>query len=108
MTPATERGPGECEACAADPRAAPHRWCAPLRCYCGHPECPAYVTGWRETPARLEARERAEDAPQNELEAKVLQMGRRAGAAVPERLQHTEHLRQEWDAREEPTWLDRL
>ena len=36
------RRPAMCAGCAANPRSAPGRSCAPNRCYCAHPECPAY------------------------------------------------------------------
>ena len=31
-----------CPSCAADPKAAPGRYCASRRCLCGHPNCPAF------------------------------------------------------------------
>ena len=42
-------GAWECPTCAADERYAPGTYCAPARCYCGHPECHAYPS-W--TPIR--------------------------------------------------------
>ena len=33
-----------CPTCADDPKAAPGRYCAPDRCYCGHAECPAVAS----------------------------------------------------------------
>ena len=36
-----------CATCAADPKAARDRYCAPNRCYCGHETCPAFAS-WRE------------------------------------------------------------
>jgi len=43
-----------CPACDADPPTAPGRYCAPLACRCGHPECPA-AASWvpREGQARV-------------------------------------------------------
>lgn len=31
-----------CQTCAADPTAAPGRYCARFSCVCGHPTCPAF------------------------------------------------------------------
>jgi hypothetical protein len=35
-----------CTTCAADPTAAPGRYCASKACRCAHPECPAFAS-WR-------------------------------------------------------------
>jgi len=44
----------DCTECAADPKAAPGRRCAPRRCRCGHASCPA-ASSWvpREGQARV-------------------------------------------------------
>ena len=44
MTTASQRAQA-CPACDVDPHAAPGRYCSPLACRCGHPECPA-VASW--------------------------------------------------------------
>ena len=43
-----------CPECAANPKAAPSRYCASLACRCGHPACPA-AASWvpREGQARV-------------------------------------------------------
>jgi len=43
-----------CPTCAANPKAAPSRYCASLACRCGHPACPAFAS-WvpREGQARV-------------------------------------------------------
>ena len=40
----TSDRPETCPSCAADPKVAHGRYCAPLRCYCSHPECPAFAS----------------------------------------------------------------
>lgn len=52
MSPTTP--PETCPTCWADPKAAPGGYCAPLRCYCGHPECPAYAS-WGPAKAQQQA-----------------------------------------------------
>jgi len=39
-----------CQTCAAE-QPTSTRYCAPLRCYCGHPTCPAFAS--YEAPTRL-------------------------------------------------------
>jgi len=43
-----------CPTCAANPKAAPSRYCASLACRCGHDSCPA-AASWvpREGQARV-------------------------------------------------------
>jgi hypothetical protein len=41
--------PNECPTCAADPRAAPGRYCASNRCLCAHPACHAFAS-WAPLP----------------------------------------------------------
>ena len=48
MTTADQRAQ-TCPACDADPHAAPSRYCAPLRCYCGHETCHAFAS-WTPLP----------------------------------------------------------
>lgn len=33
-----------CPSCRDDPHAAPSRYCAPMRCTCAHPACPAFAS----------------------------------------------------------------
>lgn len=40
-------GPEVCSTCRAERTSAPGGYCAPLRCYCGHPTCPAYPSWLR-------------------------------------------------------------
>ena len=49
-----EQAAQSCPTCAANPKAAPSRYCSPLACRCGHPACPA-VASWvpREGQARV-------------------------------------------------------
>ena len=49
-----EQAAQSCPTCAANPTAAPSRYCSPLACRCGHPACPA-VASWvpREGQARV-------------------------------------------------------
>lgn len=66
--------PEHCRRCLDAPTGAPGAYCARLRCYCGHPECPA--TGYRapavvalvpplaETDLQRALRERCEQASQ--------------------------------------------
>lgn len=43
MTLTTAQQAQTCTACASDPTAAPSRYCARFRCYCGHAACPSYA-----------------------------------------------------------------
>ena len=54
------------------------RYCAPLRCYCGHPECPAFGS-WE---------------PLREVSVTSIKPA-------------DERMAKSWAEREEPTWLDR-
>ena len=54
------------------------RYCAPGRCYCGHPDCHAYDTWVDLATVKL-----SDDSP----------------VAAPSRT---------WDTREESTWIDKL
>lgn len=71
-----------CSACRADPRAAPGRYCAPLRCLCGHPECPAYASWvwWQEQVAlneRPEVQQRVLTSAAARLARRTQQMAER-------------------------------
>ena len=59
------------------PRCHP-RYCAPARCYCGHPECPAFDTHRERTPIN-----------------------------VTDITNRTSKAADLWASREEPTWMDR-
>lgn len=67
--------------CTACHEAGKHGHCAPLRCYCGHPECHAYAS-WKP---------RTKTAP----------------VVKPTRNNANDRQAQSWADREEPTWLDR-
>jgi len=49
-----EQAAQSCPTCAANPKAAPSRYCSSLACRCGHPACPA-AASWvpREGQARV-------------------------------------------------------
>lgn len=110
----TRRRAGECSTCASDPTAAPGRWCAPRRCYCGHEACPAYALGWVARPTQLRALAADlsladDDELDNPLARRVLAMAAKPGRTVlPERIAHTDRLRDEWDHRDGDEWPDRL
>lgn len=100
----TDLQPGQCATCRDNPHAAPGRWCAPTRCYCGHKACPAYVTGWVPPVRHLPT-----PPPRNALEARVLAIAAKPGKdSPPAALAHAERLRAEWDDRDTDTWIDRL
>ena len=63
-----------CDACP------PPAYCAPTRCYCGHPECHAYPS-WVERQGQLSPK--------------------------PTPGLNTERMAASWATREEPTWLDK-
>jgi hypothetical protein len=109
--------PEQCPACAADPHAAPLRYCAPLRCYCGHPSCPA-AASYQLTPRALEERRaHLQPVPDDPLEGsqgwalqqRALAAAARPGKDAPSHMPHTDKLREEWAARAaDETWIDRL
>ena len=67
-----------CQTCR-DEQPTSSRYCAPMRCYCGHPACPAFAS--YEEPSRL--------------------------ATVTNIKPADERMAASWAEREEPTWLDR-
>lgn len=77
-------GSDACSACRADHEAAPGRYCAPLRCYCGHPECPAYAAGW----APVERLTAAAAREPTRLEQRALEAAQRAQEAALAKAPH--------------------
>lgn len=74
-----------CPTCAADPHAAPGRYCPRFACVCGHQDCPAFMSYVpRRTPEPL---------PDN-----VIHLTTYTDPIEPSA----------WSQRDEPTWIDKL
>ena len=88
-----------CPACAVDPTAAPGRYCAPLRCLCGHDDCPA--AGW--VPPRPPDPPLLADEPTSELGRRLREQALAAAARTDD-----SRLRDAWENRDPDTWIDHL
>lgn len=99
-----------------DPRGARAGSCAPLRCYCGQLSCASIDEYVISNPAPVLWRTAALDVPAEPptgvavaraaaLAARARGNVRRASHEAPE--PRVAKLRQAWDTREQPTWMDR-
>lgn len=90
-----------CTACSGEP-GYQGRYCAPLRCYCGHRACPAYARGWegpRETPAEALSDDLLPSGA--ELSPEALRLVQRAlgnAGKAPQHIDHVRRLRNRKDA----------